>query len=204
MTMGELAKLFAADDKIDVKLEVVRMKNWRRADYFDRTRLAWTPPSPNLRTVGETVLYPAVALFEGSHVSVGRGTARPFEVIGAPWMDGDALAKKLAGTVPGLSFEATSFTPRSAVHANKACKGIRVRVTDRAAFLPVRSGIAIALALRELHEAEWEADKMDRLLQKKEAVEAIKAGKPLPAIEATWTADLDAFRAKRASFLLYR
>lgn len=203
MTMGELAKLFASDEGIDVKLEVVRMKNWRRADYFDRTRLAWTPPSPNLRTVHETVLYPAIALFEASNVSVGRGTDTPFEVIGAPWMNGEALATRLSGTVPGLAFEATSFTPRSAVHANKACKGIRVRVTDRGAFLPVRSGIAIALALRELHE-EWEVDKMDRLLQKKDAVDAIKTGMPVSAVEATWSVDLEAFRTKRERILLYR
>jgi uncharacterized protein YbbC (DUF1343 family) len=204
MTMGELAKLFAADEKIDVNLEIVRMKNWRRADYFDRTRLAWTPPSPNLRTVDETVLYPSIALFEASNVSVGRGTDTPFEIIGAPWIDGEALARKLSGTVPGLAFDATSFTPRAAVHAGKACRGIRLHVTDRNAFMPVRSGVAIALALRELHPGEWEIDKMDRLLQKKEAVEAIKAGKPVTEIEATWTKDLEAFRAKRERFLLYR
>lgn len=204
MTMGELAKLFAADDEIHVELEVVRMRNWRRADYFDRTRLAWTAPSPNLRTVDEAVLYPSVALFEASNVSVGRGTDTPFEVIGAPWMDGEALAKKLAGTVPGLAFEATTFTPGSAVHASKSCRGIRIRVTDRSAFMPVRAGIVIATALHELHPTEWEVDKLDRLLQKKEAVAAIKAGKPPSAVEATWTADLEAFAAKRTRFLLYR
>jgi uncharacterized protein YbbC (DUF1343 family) len=137
-------------------------------------------------------------------VSVGRGTDTPFEIIGAPWIDGEALARKLSGTVPGLAFDATSFTPRAAVHAGKACRGIRLHVTDRNAFMPVRSGVAIALALRELHPGEWEIDKMDRLLQKKEAVEAIKAGKPVTEIEATWTKDLEAFRAKRERFLLYR
>ncbi len=205
MTMGELARLFAADEHLDLRLEVVKMKNWRRQDYFDRTRLAWVAPSPNLRTVDETVLYPAVALFEASNVSVGRGTDTPFEVLGAPWIDGDALAKKLAAAaVEGLAFEATSFTPRAAVHAGKPCKGIRIRVTDRARFAPVRAGMAIARALFELHAAQWESDKLDRLLQFKPALEAIKSGKSVGEIEATWSEDLAAFRTKRAKYLLYR
>jgi uncharacterized protein YbbC (DUF1343 family) len=110
----------------------------------------------------------------------------------------------LGGAVPGLAFEATSFTPRAAVHANKACKGIKIRVTDRSVFAPVRAGITIALALHELHSTDWEVDKMDRLLQRKEAVEAIKAGRSVSAIEATWATELESFRAKRERFLLYR
>lgn len=204
MTMGELARLFVADEQLDVKLDVVKMKHWRRQDYFDRTRLAWVAPSPNLRTVAEAVLYPAVALFEASNVSVGRGTDTPFEVIGAPWLDGAALAKKLAGAVDGLSFEPTTFTPRAAVHAGKPCKGVRIRVTDRARFSPVRSGLAIARALYELHATEWESDKLDRLLQWKPALEALRDGKSVSEIEATWSEDLAAFRAKRSKFLLYR
>lgn len=204
MTMGELARLFAADDGIDVRLEVVRLKNWRRQDYFDRTRLTWVSPSPNLRTVAEAVLYPAVALFEASNVSVGRGTDTPFEVLGAPWIDGEALARRLTGAVEGVTFAPTTFTPRASVHAKKRCRGIRLEVTDRARFAPVRAGLAIARALSELHGAEWESDKLDRLLQHPPALEALRMGKPLPEIEATWADDLAAFRAKRESFLLYR
>jgi uncharacterized protein YbbC (DUF1343 family) len=202
MTMGELARLFAADDGIDLGLEVVRMRNWRRADYFDRTRLSWVAPSPNLRTVDEAVLYPAVALLEASNVSVGRGTETPFEVIGAPWLDGAALAKDLS--VEGLAFEPTTFTPKTAVHAGKRCGGVRIRVTDRARFAPVRAGLEIARALYARHGRDWDVDKLDRLLQDKGALEALRAGKAPREIEATWAEGLAAFRRRRDAFLLYR
>ncbi|MBX3187692.1 MAG: DUF1343 domain-containing protein [Labilithrix sp.] len=204
MTMGELAGLFAADDRIDVRLEVVRMQGWRRRDYFDRTGLTWVSPSPNLRTVEEVVLYPAIALLEGTNVSVGRGTSTPFEILGAPFIDGEALAKKLESLAPeGVAFEPVTFTPSSAVHKGKKCGGVRVRVTDRARFAPVRTGVAIAIALRELHPNEWDVDHVDRLLASKAATAAIREGKSVAAVEATWVAALPAFEAKRSRFLLY-
>jgi uncharacterized protein YbbC (DUF1343 family) len=152
--------------------------------------------------VDEAVLYPAVALLEASNVSVGRGTETPFEVIGAPWLDGSTLARSLV--VAGLSFEPTTFTPRSAVHAGKRCGGIRIRVTDRTKFSPVRAGLEIARALHAQHGSEWELEKLDRLLSSKEALEGIRAGRPAGDIEATWAEGLAAFRKKRAGFLLYR
>jgi uncharacterized protein YbbC (DUF1343 family) len=204
MTMGELAKLFVDDDQLDVKLDVVRMQNWSRRQYFDTTGLTWVSPSPNLRSVDEVVLYPAVGLLESTNLSVGRGTDTPFEVLGAPFVDGEALAKNVsARAIPGLAVEAVTFTPKAAPHQGKTCKGLRLRVTDRTRFEPVRAALGIALALQELHASEWDLDHVDRMLQSKTALEAMKAGKGIDAITATWSAPLATFVKKRERFLLY-
>lgn len=204
MTMGELAKLFADDDKLDVRLEVVRLENWSRRQYFDNTGLAWVSPSPNLRSVEEVVLYPAVGLLESTNLSVGRGTETPFELLGAPFVDGEALARNVSARgVPGLSMTPVTFTPTASPHAGKACNGIRLRVTDRGKFEPVRAAVTIALALHELHPSEWDLEHVDRMLQSKAALDGIKAGAGVEAIAATWAAPLAAFVKKRERFLLY-
>jgi len=206
MTMGELAGLFAADDHLEVRLDVVRMQGWRRHDYFDRTGLTWVSPSPNLRSVEEVVLYPMVGLLEGTNLSVGRGTATPFEVVGAPFVDGAALAKQLAAhgaAVAGLSFEPTTFTPTASVHAGKRCGGLRLRVTDRARFAPVRAGLALALSLRDLYAAEWDMEHVDRLLQHGPAMVALRGAKSPEEVSSTWLGPLAEFRKKREAFLLY-
>ena len=203
MTMGELAGLFADDDHLDVRLEVVRMQSWRRKDYFDHTGLGWVSPSPNLRNVEEAVLYPAVGLFESTSLSVGRGTDTPFEVVGAPYLDGEALAKNVeAHPIPGLAVLPISFTPTSSVHQGKKCGGLRLRVTDRAQFEPVRAALRLAQAIHEV-APEWDLDHVDRMLQSPAAVAALRDGKSIDEILATWKAPLAAFVAKRERFLLY-
>ena len=204
MTMGELAKLFADDDKLDVKLDVVRMQNWSRGEYFDQTGLTWVNPSPNLRSVEEVVLYPAVGLLESTNLSVGRGTDTPFEVLGAPFVDGEALARNVtARAIPGLAVEAVTFTPTASPHQGKACRGLRLRVTDRSRFEPVRAAVALALALQELHPSEWDLEHVERMLQSKAALDGIRAGLSVDAIAATWSAPLASFVKKRERFLLY-
>jgi uncharacterized protein YbbC (DUF1343 family) len=204
MTMGELARLFADDDKLDVRLDVVRMENWSRRAYFDSTGLAWVSPSPNLRSVEEVVLYPAVGLLESTNLSVGRGTDTPFEVVGAPFVDGEALARNvIARGVPGLAVEAATFTPTASPHLGKVCKGVRLRVTDRARFEPVRAAVTLALALHELHPTEWDLEHVDRMLQSRAALDAIAAGMSVDAVAATWAAPLASFVKKRERFLLY-
>lgn len=206
MTMGELARLFAFDEHLDaLRLDVVPMHGWRRGDYFDRTGLTWVSPSPNLRTVQGVVLYPMLGLLEATNLSVGRGTSTPFEIVGAPFIDGAALAKKLAERgVPGLAVQATTFTPTSAVHAGKRCGGVKLEVTDRARFSPVRSALSLSLALRELYPSDWEIGRVDSLLQSAVAMRALEDGKGEDAIVATWTKPLAAFVEKRERFLLYR
>lgn len=204
MTIGELARLFADDDKLDVRLDVVRMQNWNRRQYFDHTGLTWVSPSPNLRSVEEVVLYPAVGLLESTNLSVGRGTDTPFEVIGAPYIDGEALARNVAARgVAGLAIEPATFTPKASPHLGKACKGLRLRVTDRARFEPVKAAVALALAIQELYASEWDVDHLERMLQSKTALDGIKAGKSIDAIAATWAAPLASFVKKRERFLLY-
>jgi uncharacterized protein YbbC (DUF1343 family) len=203
MTLGELAEMINADEHLGATLEVVRMRGWRRAAYFDQTGLDWTPPSPNLRSVAQAVLYPGVALVEGTNVSVGRGTDTPFEVVGAPWID-DRLAQRLAAeSLEGVAFASTQFTPAASNYAGKECTGVRLTVTDRAGFEPIRTGVAIARALLELYPTSWKPDKLNGIIANRGVTNAILNGRPLSDIESMWKADLDAFRNRRKKYLLY-
>ena len=204
MTMGELAEMMNADEHLGLRLEIVRMAGYDRRAYFDETGLHWWPPSPNLRNVAQAVLYPTTGLLEATNVSVGRGTDTPFEVLGAPWMDGHALAAELAGAgLAGVFFEATDFTPSTNPFRDALCRGVRLRVIDRASFEPVRTGIAIALALRKLFRSAWNATRLHGMLGNPAAAAAILDGHRLSEIEAIWKRDLDAFRSKRLKYLLY-
>ena len=204
MTMGELAELMNADEHLGVRLEIVRMLHYDRRAYFDETGLTWRPPSPNLRTVDEAVLYPGVALLEATNVSVGRGTDTPFEVVGAPWIDGPRLAAELArAQLAGVSFEATSFTPQANPYSGTLCQGVHVRVDKRASFEPVRTGIAIAIALRKLFGEQWNAARLHRMIGDPVVTAAILKPSRLAEVEALFKDDLDAFRPKRLKYLLY-
>ena len=168
-----------ADDHLGVALSVVTMRGWRREAYGDETGLPWVNPSPNLRSVDEAVLYPALGLLEATNLSVGRGTDAPFERLGAPWIDGVALAAALtAEGLAGVVFAPEDFTPDADRYAGRLCHGVHVTVRDRARFEPVQTGLAIARALRRLYRREWEFAKLDRLLVHPEAMSAIDAGAP--------------------------
>jgi uncharacterized protein YbbC (DUF1343 family) len=205
MTMGELARLFAEDEKLEMKLDVVKVVGWRRRDLLERTGLTWSAPSPNLRSMRSVGLYPAIGLLESTNISVGRGTDTPFEVIAAPWMNAAAVVKKLEELhMAGVSFTRALVTPKSSVHANKKCPGVLVKVNDTSHFEPIRTAIAIAEVLREIHPNDWDFEGMDRMLRHKPAMEAIRAGKGLADVEATWALDLGTFKEHRARFLLYK
>ncbi len=203
MTIGELAGLFNADDHMGTRLHVVKMEGWRRSDFYDGTGIPWVNPSPNLRSVDAEILYPAVGLLEATKLSVGRGTATPFELIGAPWIDGVVLSAALsAAALGGVSFSPTSFTPTSSVYRGERCGGIRLTITDRAHFEPVRTGLSIAMQLRTLYPT-WDFDHVDRLIASPRVMDAIRAGRSITAVEALWTAELQAFQTKRDKYLLY-
>ncbi len=210
LTMGELARMFQADDAMtDLRLEVVRMVGWRRKDPFALSGLPWAAPSPNLRSLRSVALYPAIGLLESTNVSVGRGTELPFEIVAAPWLDSAAVVGRLkelalSGAIGGVTFEPAEVTPRSSVHAGKKCKAVKVTLVDPTHFEPVRTALAIASVLRELHGTTWTFDSMDSMLRWPAAMEAIRSGKDLAAIEATWATGLAAFKAHREAFLLYR
>jgi uncharacterized protein YbbC (DUF1343 family) len=204
MTMAELATLFNADENLGVDLSVVPMRGWRRSSYGDETGLPWTNPSPNLRSVNEALLYPAIGLLEATNLSVGRGTEAPFERIGAPWIEGGPLASALvAEKLPGVEFAPEAFTPDAEPYAHRLCRGVHLTVHDRSQFEPVRTGLAIARVLRRLYGRDWEVAKLDRLLAHAQALKAIEEGLPLSSIAETFRAELAAFAAKREKYLLY-
>jgi uncharacterized protein YbbC (DUF1343 family) len=168
MTVGELAKMFKDEKHIDVDLVVVPLANWKREWFLDEAGLAWVNPSPNMRSLRAAILYPGIGLLERA-ISVGRGTPAPFEVIGAPWIDGNALAKSLQ--IPGLAFTPTRFTPDSDMFARQECGGVKITITDRHALRSVAAGLAIADTLDRLYPGKLDRTKMQPLLRGNGAVE---------------------------------
>ena len=204
MTLGELARLARKEKGLDLDLEVIWMAGWRRGRLFDDTGLPWVNPSPNMRSLDQALLYPGVALLEFTNVSVGRGTDLPFEKVGAPWMDGEALAERLnAKKIPGLGFRPTRFTPTASRHAGKSCQGIRIVLLDRAAVDPLRGGLEIALALVAEHAKEWDSSAFDRLLKHRASFSAVRRGAAFAEIEALWRDELGRFLDRRAACLIY-
>ncbi len=203
MTMGELAQLFNSEKKIGAKLTVVPMQGWRREMWFDDTGLEWVNPSPNLRSLTGNTLYPAVELLRAGGVSVGRGTATPFELFGAPWMDGDMLAAYLESRhIPGVRFHSIQFTPTEDVQANEICRGVRLELTDRNALDVGQLGVELMAALGKLHPEKFQIQKCIRLLGSKKTLERLRAGDDPAEIVEEWT-ELEAFQALRAKYLLY-
>lgn len=210
MTIGELAGLFNAEFGIGARLRVVKMEGWRRGMWFDNTGLPWVKPSPNIATLESLAVYPGTCLIEGfATVSEGRGTDHPFEWVGAPWMDGAALARRLnALGLPGVSFGSIEFTPIFSKNAGKRCGGIEVRVTNRDVFQSVGTGLHIVGAILEMYpsQATWTSggSHFDRLIGTDEVRLLLGTGKPVREIIASWQRDLDAFRRTRAEYLLYQ
>ena len=205
MTVGELARLYNAQLKVGCDLRVVRMENWRRAMWFDATGQAWVNPSPNMRSLTEATLYPGVGLLETTNVSVGRGTDTPFELLGAPWVDGRKLAAYLNGRgLAGVRFVPLRFTPRASVFKDKECGGVNIVVTDRARFRPVRAGLEIAVALRRLYPQDWKVEDYARLLVNADTLERVRRADDAEEIARSWQARLDEFRRARTQALLYR
>jgi uncharacterized protein YbbC (DUF1343 family) len=204
MTVGELASMMNEERAIGCRLDVVACRGWRRADLFDATGLLWIDPSPNMRTLNQALLYPGVGLLETTNVSVGRGTDAPFERIGAPWIDAQALAARLrARAIPGVAFVPFRFTPSASVHARTQCQGVQILIADRALLDSVRVGIELACALRDLFGDKWQAARFGRLLGDRAVLEAVQAGRDPAAIEALWREELDAFQTRRARFTIY-
>jgi uncharacterized protein YbbC (DUF1343 family) len=204
MTAGELAQLFNKERAIGAKLHVVRMEGYRREAWFDQTGLRWVNPSPNLRSLTQAILYPGVGMIESANVSVGRGTATPFEVIGAPWIDGDRLARYLSGRrLPGVGFEAVTYTPAASPYAHQRCGGVRFKVTDRNALDVAALGVELAAALYRLYPGKFLIDKTVGMVGSRQVIQAIKNGDDPRAIERRWQPGLEAFGRLRARYLLY-
>jgi uncharacterized protein YbbC (DUF1343 family)/CubicO group peptidase (beta-lactamase class C family) len=204
MTIGELARLFKAELKLDLDLEIIACEGWRRADAWDATGLTWINPSPNMRSLTQAFLYPGIGLLETTNLSVGRGTDTPFEIIGAPWLDGQKLAAELnAQGLAGVTFVPITFTPASSKFANEKCGGVNIAITDRARFEPLHAGFAIAAALRKLYPSEWETKGYARLLGSEKTLQAVQDGKSAKEILEVAREGVSDFQRRRLTFLLY-
>jgi len=215
LTIGELARLFNDQFGIGCALEVVPLANWRRDMYLDRTGQPWIIPSPNLPTLDSAVVYPGAVLVEGTMLSEGRGTTRPFELIGAPWIDGERLAEAMnARGLPGAHFRAAFFEPTFQKHARQTCGGCQIHVTDRAAFEPVRTTVELIAEFRRQdpvrfawrrppYEYEHDKEPIDILYGSDQLRKTLDGGGDVAALIASWRADEDAFRRLRQPFLMY-
>jgi uncharacterized protein YbbC (DUF1343 family)/CubicO group peptidase (beta-lactamase class C family) len=204
MTMGELAQMFNAENKIGADLHVIAMKDWHRGDTFEATGLTWIPPSPNLRSLDAALLYPGIEILQAAGVSVGRGTDTPFEVFGAPWMNGVELARELNGRfVPGVRFVATRFTPSVGLYDKELCEGVALVITDRASLNSMLMGLEIAAALAKLYPKQFAVGNIVELVGSKATVERLKNGDAPTRIVNDWAEEIDAFRKIRAKYLIY-
>jgi uncharacterized protein YbbC (DUF1343 family) len=205
MTIGELARMIAEERKLPVSLTIVPLTGWDRSRWYDETGLPWVSPSPNIRSVTQALLYSGVGLLEATNLSVGRGTDTPFEVVGAPWMDGDRVAAALNGQqLAGVKFEPVRFTPTGDVHARVSCGGIRLVVTDREAIRPVTVAFAVVKALGDIHRDQWRPESVQNLLVNRSTMWALLRREPLPRLVAWAETDLSSFLNRRASYLIYR
>lgn len=216
MTIGELARLFNDAFGLACALDVIPLDGWRREMYYDDTGLPWVIPSPNLPTLDSAIVYPGAVLFEGTALSEGRGTTRPFELIGAPWIDGEALAAAMnARGLPGVHFRPVFFEPTFQKHARQTCGGCQIHVTDRHRFEPVRTAVELIAEFRREDPAkfawreppyEYEHDKqpIDILYGTDALRRTLDGGGDVGALAAGWAADEEAFARSREPYLLYR
>jgi uncharacterized protein YbbC (DUF1343 family) len=205
MTMGELAKMFNAENHLGADLQVIKMEGWHRADAYDQTGLKWIPPSPNLRTVDAAFLYPGIEILQAGGVSVGRGTDSPFEFLGAPWIRKEAFAVALKRRkIPGVNFTPTRFAPSEDPYGGQVCEGVIINITDRGALGSMRLGVEIADVLNRLYPTHFNLSATVTLLGSQSTVGRLEHGDPPEAIVLSWTRDLDEFRAMREKYLLYQ
>lgn len=204
MTIGELAKMFNVEREIGAKLAVVPMDGWMRGDWYDSTGELWVNPSPNLRSLTEAILYPALGMIEASNISVGRGTDTPFELLGAPWVSGVELAKYLnAREIGGVRFVPVNFTPDSSLYAREKCGGVQIILLNRDVLDGPELGLEIAASLQALYPASYKLSGVDTLMVNRASLEAIAAGRDPRRVAEEW-ADGDArFDALRAKYLIY-
>ena len=213
MTLGELALLLNETIRIDAEIQVIPLTGWQRWMWHEDTRFVWVPPSPNMPTVDTAVVYPGMCLFEGTNLSEGRGTTRPFELIGAPWIESHRFAAALnALDLTGVRFRAASFLPAFWKLQGVMCHGVQVHVLDRETFEPLRAALSMIAMLLELWPASFEWIRLkpdtayffDRLVGTDRVRLQLAAGMPVQDIVQNWHDDEKRFREQRRPFLLYK
>jgi uncharacterized protein YbbC (DUF1343 family) len=204
MTVGELAGLFNDERSIGAKLTVVPMQGWMRGDWFDSTGIAWINPSPNLRSLTAATLYPGIGMIEATNISVGRGTDRPFELVGAPWIDAHDLAAYLnARQIDGVRFVPVNFKPTASEYANQQCGGVNILVTARDSLDAPGLGLEIASALQQLYPQRFRIAGLDTLMRNKATLAGLVAGNAPQRIAEDWQDAANEFIARRRKYLLY-
>src|SRR5262245_32782055 len=216
LTLGEVARYLQRVHGLGGVVDVVAMRGWRRSMRWEDTGLPWVPPSPNMPTTDTALVYPGGCLIEGTNLSEGRGTTRPFEWVGAPWLDARAYAEALAAErLPGVVFRPARFRPTFQKWAGQVCGGVQLHVTDRARFKPFLTGLALVALARRLaprafrwrrppYEFEHRRLPIDILLGTDRVRRVLERGQSLSAIERSWQDDLARWRRRRAAVLLYR
>jgi len=207
MTLGELAMMFNGEGRIGAKLTVIRMRGWKRTDWFDQTGLPWINPSPNLRSVAQATAYAGTALLEGTNVNIKGPDGAPFLRFGAPWIRGEELAAYLnARAIPGVRFRPVAYVPSGKLYpyAGQRVEGVEIDIRDRNRLDAPALGVEAVSALWKLYGTRFEIDRVDRLLRNRPLLDRIKSGADPRRIAAAWQADLARFKARRAHYLLYR
>jgi uncharacterized protein YbbC (DUF1343 family) len=205
LTIGELAQFYNTENHLKCDLHVITMKNWHRNYFFESTGIRWVPPSPNLKTIKGSLVYPGLEILQPAGVSVGRGTETPFEEFGAPWVDGIAVAEELnAKHLAGLHFSDDPFIPVSGLYAGERCGGVRVRVTDRAAVRSMRMGLEIAAILHKLYPAKFDFAKLITLVGNAETIQQLQNGVAPEHIVAGWSDALAKYDHTRREYFLYK
>jgi len=209
MTPGELARLYRGEFRVEADLRVIPLDGWTRSMHFEDTALPWRPPSPNMPNVESALHYPGTCLFEGTNLSVGRGTDRAFQWIGAPWLDGETMARELQALgLPGVTFHPARFTPMNpgdGKFPGEEVGGVRLEVTDRSSYDPTLAGVALLVVARRLSGERWgwRADHFDRLAGTQELRLGVEQGRSWVQLAAEWAGGLDGFTALRQEYLLY-
>lgn len=205
LTIGELAQFFNTENHINCDLHVITMRNWHRNYFFESTGIRWVPPSPNLRTVKGSIVYPGLEILQSAGVSVGRGTETPFEEFGAPWMDGVAVAAELnTRHLPGLRFVDDPFIPVSGLYAGQRCGGVGIRVTDRFAVRSMTMGLEIAALLHKMYPANFDFAKLITLVGNADTIQQLQNGTSPEKIVASWSESLKTYDQTRRKYFLYK
>jgi uncharacterized protein YbbC (DUF1343 family) len=206
LTPGELAGWIKSNLKLDLELSIVKMKHWTRGQWYEETNLIWIPPSPNIPTIASAMVYPGMCLIEGTNLSEGRGTTTPFEIVGAPWLDGIKLAERLnAVGPPGALFRPVAFTPALSKFSGEACQGVQLHVVDRKSFRPLATALVIIEDIRRNYPGQFQfkSAHFDRLAGTDLVRKAMERDEAVTSIVATWQKDLKEFETARKKFFLY-
>jgi len=206
MTPGELAQMLNEEENLGSDLRVVPLDDWNRHEWYDQTALAWILPSPNMPTLTSAIVYPGFGLIEGTNLSEGRGTSLPFELVGAPWLNGQELARRMNRLqLAGVRFRLQSFTPTFSKYQDQPCHGVQIHILDRSTFQPLDAVLHLLTEVRRLHPEQLEFNQtyFDSLVGNSWVRKALSEGRPVKKIIAQWQAELEEFKQVRKKYLLY-